>query len=66
MTMQGDSVRVTLIVTQTLEQLGIPYAVAGSLASYIRYSESCGSLKNHRALSPAVMDGMQRRNFIAG
>jgi hypothetical protein len=33
MTMQGDSTHVTLFVTQTLEQLGIPYAVGGSLAS---------------------------------
>ena len=31
--MQGDSTRVTLLVTQTLERLGIPYAIGGSLAS---------------------------------
>ena len=31
--MQGESTRVTLLVTHTLEQLGIPYAVGGSLAS---------------------------------
>jgi len=31
--MQGESTRVTLLVTQTLERLGIPYAVGGSLAS---------------------------------
>lgn len=31
--MQGDSARVTLLVTQTLERLGIPYAVSGSIAS---------------------------------
>jgi len=31
--MQGDATRVTLLVTQTFEQFGIPYAVAGSLAS---------------------------------
>lgn len=31
--MQGDSTHVTLFVTQTLERLGIPYAVGGSLAS---------------------------------
>lgn len=31
--MQGESTRVTLLVTQTLEDLGIPYAVGGSLAS---------------------------------
>jgi hypothetical protein len=31
--MQGDSTRITLLVTKTLEQLGIPYAVGGSLAS---------------------------------
>jgi len=33
MDMPGDSTRVTLLVTQTLERLGIPYAVGGSLAS---------------------------------
>jgi hypothetical protein len=33
MTMQGDSTRLTLLVTQTLERLGILYAVGGSLAS---------------------------------
>ena len=33
MTMQGDSTHVTLFVTQTLERLGISYAVGGSLAS---------------------------------
>jgi len=33
MIMQGDSTHVTLFVTQTLERLGIPYAVGGSLAS---------------------------------
>jgi hypothetical protein len=33
MVMQGESTRITLLVTQTLEQLGIPYAVGGSLAS---------------------------------
>ena len=31
--MQGEATRITLLVTQTLEQLGIPYAVGGSLAS---------------------------------
>lgn len=31
--MQGETVRITLLVTQTLEQIGIPYAVGGSLAS---------------------------------
>ena len=31
--MQGESTRVTLLVAQTLERLGIPYAVGGSLAS---------------------------------
>lgn len=31
--MPGESTRVTLLVTQTLERLGIPYAVGGSLAS---------------------------------
>lgn len=33
MTVQGEATRITLFVTQTLEQLGIPYAVGGSLAS---------------------------------
>jgi len=33
MAMQSESTRVTLLVTQTLEQIGIPYAVGGSLAS---------------------------------
>ncbi len=31
--MQGEVSRITLLVTQTLERLGIPYAVGGSLAS---------------------------------
>lgn len=31
--MQGDSTQVTLLVTQTLERLGIFYAIGGSLAS---------------------------------
>jgi len=31
--MQGEATRITLLVTQTLEMLGIPYAVGGSLAS---------------------------------
>ena len=31
--MQSESTRITLLVTQTLERLGIPYAVGGSLAS---------------------------------
>lgn len=31
--MQGEATRITLLVTQTLERLGIPYAVGGSLAS---------------------------------
>lgn len=31
--MQGEATRITLLVTQTLEGLGIPYAVGGSLAS---------------------------------
>jgi hypothetical protein len=35
MTMQGEATRVTLLVTQTLESLGIPYAVGGSLASSV-------------------------------
>jgi hypothetical protein len=30
---QGEATRITLFVTQTLESLGIPYAVGGSLAS---------------------------------
>ena len=33
MTVQGEATRITLLVTQTLERLGIPYAVGGSLAS---------------------------------
>jgi len=31
--MHGDSIRVTLLVTQALEKIGIPYAVGGSLSS---------------------------------
>ncbi len=31
--MQGEATRITLLVTQTLERIGIPYAVGGSLAS---------------------------------
>jgi hypothetical protein len=31
--MQGESTRITLLVTHALEQIGIPYAVGGSLAS---------------------------------
>ena len=31
--MQGDATRVTMLVTQTFERFGIPYAVGGSLAS---------------------------------
>jgi hypothetical protein len=33
MTVQGEATRITLLVTQTFERLGIPYAVGGSLAS---------------------------------
>lgn len=33
MTVQGDSTRITLLVTKTFERLGIPYAIGGSLAS---------------------------------
>jgi len=33
MAMQGEATRITLLVTRTLEELGIPYAVGGSLAS---------------------------------
>lgn len=33
MTVQGEATRITLLVAQTLERLGIPYAVGGSLAS---------------------------------
>ncbi len=32
MTVQGEATRITLLVTQTLERLGIPYAVGGSAA----------------------------------
>ena len=35
MIVQGDSTRVTLLVTHTLERLAIPYAVGGSLASSV-------------------------------
>jgi len=35
MTVPGDTVRVTLLVTQTFERFGIPYAVGGSLASSV-------------------------------
>lgn len=35
MTVPGDTVRVTLRVTHALEELGIPYAVGGSLASSV-------------------------------
>lgn len=31
--MYGDATRITLLVTETFERLGIPYAVGGSLAS---------------------------------
>ncbi len=31
--MQGEATRITLLVTQTLERIGIPYAVGGSFAS---------------------------------
>jgi hypothetical protein len=33
MPVQGETTRITLLVTRTLERLGIPYAVGGSLAS---------------------------------
>ncbi len=33
--MQGEATRITLLVAQTLEDLGIPYAVGGSLASSV-------------------------------
>ncbi|MBE3143631.1 MAG: hypothetical protein IMZ61_06880 [Planctomycetes bacterium] len=33
MTMQGDSIRVTLLVTDVFEKLGVRYAVGGSLSS---------------------------------
>ncbi|HJS17342.1 MAG TPA: hypothetical protein VJ785_01240 [Anaerolineales bacterium] len=33
MIVQGEATLITLLVTQTLERLGIPYAVGGSLAS---------------------------------
>ncbi|PIV26974.1 MAG: hypothetical protein COS37_03635 [Anaerolineae bacterium CG03_land_8_20_14_0_80_58_20] len=35
MTMQGEATRIILLVTQALEQIGISYAVGGSLASSI-------------------------------
>ena len=31
--MQSEATRITLLVTQTLERLGVPYAVGGSFAS---------------------------------
>src|SRR5690349_9338113 len=31
--MQGEATRITLLVTQVLETIGIPYAIGGSLAS---------------------------------
>src|SRR4030067_1556643 len=34
-TMQGDSIRVTLLVTAVFQRLGIPYAVGGSLSSSV-------------------------------
>jgi hypothetical protein len=33
--MQGETTRITLLVAQTLERIGIPYAVGGSLASSV-------------------------------
>jgi hypothetical protein len=33
MDMQSESTRITLLVTHALEQIGIPYALGGSLAS---------------------------------
>ena len=33
--MQGEATRITLLVTQTLETLDIPYAIGGSLASSV-------------------------------
>ena len=33
--MQGDSIRVMLLVTDVLEKMGIPYAVGGSLSSSV-------------------------------
>lgn len=35
MTMSGETTRITLLVTRALEQIGIPYAVGGSLASSV-------------------------------
>lgn len=35
MTMHGDTTRITVLVTQALERLSIPYAVGGSLASSV-------------------------------
>lgn len=35
MTMPGEATRITLLVTQTLERIGISYAVGGSLASSV-------------------------------
>jgi hypothetical protein len=33
--MQGEASRITLLVTHALEQIGVPYAVGGSLASSV-------------------------------
>ena len=33
--MQGDAIRMTLLVTDVLEKMGIPYAVGGSMASSV-------------------------------
>ena len=35
MGMQGEAARITLLVTNVLEQIGIPYALGGSLASSV-------------------------------
>jgi hypothetical protein len=33
--MQGDAIRMTLLVTDVFEKLGIPYAVGGSISSSV-------------------------------
>lgn len=58
--MPGEASRITLLVAQTLEQIGIPYAVGGSLASSLhgimRSTLDVGILDNMRFehISPLV------------
>ena len=58
--MQGEATRITLLVTQTLEDIGIPYALGGSLASSLHgvmhaFHPGCGHCGRHAARTyPAV------------